>query len=148
MVREIVHEESWAGAGAAVGLAAAQGASQSLEVVGVHLHPALIFLLVVAFISFLAGWWPRGAAGRWYEWVDFRKPALLGPAALTGSARIFDCGRGRYLSPPANATGNRYYALAERSTGRVGVFAGWSRLKAELPDGTTPSSLPQGSFIH
>ena len=49
--------------------------------------------------------------------------------------------------PPANASGNRYYALAERSTGRIEVFAGWSRFKAELPDGTTPSSLPQGSFI-
>ena len=91
-----------------------------------------------------------GVAGRWYEWVDlrfFRKPLLLGPAALTGSARIFDCGRGRYLPPPANASGSRYYALAERSTGRIGVFAGWSRFKAEWPDGTAPSSLPQGSFV-
>ena len=100
MVGELVHEESWAGAGAAVGLAAAQGASQSLEVVGVHLHPALIFLLTVAFFSFLAGWWLRGVAGRWYEWADlrfFRNPLVLGPAPLTGSARIFDCGRGQHL---------------------------------------------------
>ena len=114
-----------------------------------HLHPALIFLLSVAVLSFLAGWWLRGVAGRWYEWLDlwlFRKPLPLGPTNLIGSTRICDCGRGRYLPPPANFSGNRYYALAERSTGRIGVFAGWSRFKSELPEGIVPSTLPQGSW--
>ena len=61
-----------------------------------------------------------------------------------GAGELFDCGRGRYLPPPASGSGARYYALKARECGLVGVYAGWSKFKAAWKGGQKPD---QGSFI-
>ena len=107
----------------------------------------VISVLVGVAVGLLLGWKLRGLCGWCCGFFCKRREEARnrqGPGLL---ATLFDAGRGRILPPPSSSSGKRYYALSLRSAGRIGVYAGYSKFKSEIPRGKEPGELPRGSFI-